>query len=67
MILHCSHSKFNMVVADGLAPNRRQDISSHHVDIGWKAYIRSADEITYPFLNLGVGGAVRFLVVGTVG
>ena len=38
-MLHCSHSQVSMVVADGLASIRRQDISNQHDDISRSAYI----------------------------
>ena len=37
----CSHNGVNIVVADGLGPNRCQDICNHRDDIAQAAYIRS--------------------------
>ena len=42
VMLHITHSLISMVVADGLAPIRRQVIYSQHNDVGWLVHIRSA-------------------------
>ena len=37
-------SRISMVVAGGLAPNRRQGICIHHVDVGRSPHIKSSNE-----------------------